>query len=80
MSSNPSIKHFFLKESISNLVTLFPNLISCFWRSTSTSSFLLEYSDKEATKVYTNRLRKNKLLFPNDLWGELEYETSGTAE
>ena len=41
---------------------------------------LLEYSDKEATKVYTNRLRKNKLLFPNDLWGELDYETSGIAE
>ena len=41
---------------------------------------LLEYSDKEATKVYTNRLRKNKLLFPNDLWGELDYETSNIVE
>ena len=36
---------------------------------------LLEYSDKEATKVYTNRLKKYK-LFSNNLWDELDYETS----
>ena len=40
---------------------------------------LLEYSDREATKVYTNRLRKSK-LFSDDLWGELDYETSSIAE
>ena len=36
---------------------------------------LLEYSDREATKVYTNRLRKYK-LFSDNLWDELDYETS----
>ena len=40
---------------------------------------LLEYSDREATKVYTNRLRKSK-LFSDDLWGELDYETSSIVE
>ena len=36
---------------------------------------LLEYSDREATKVYTNRLRKYK-MFSDNLWDELDYETS----
>ena len=43
---------------------------------------LLEYSNKEAIKVYTNRLRRQK-LFSNDideLWDELDYETDNTAE
>jgi len=40
---------------------------------------LLEYSDREATKVYTNRLRKQK-LFSNELWDELDYETDNIAE
>jgi HSP20 family molecular chaperone IbpA len=40
---------------------------------------LLEYSDREATKVYTNRLRKSK-LFSDNLWDELDYETSAIIE
>ncbi len=40
---------------------------------------LLEYSDREATKVYTNRLRKYK-LFSDNLWDELDYETSAIIE
>tara|TARA_B100000035_G_scaffold240319_1_gene208666 strand:- start:35 stop:589 length:555 start_codon:yes stop_codon:yes gene_type:complete len=40
---------------------------------------LLEYSDREATKVYTNRLKKYK-LFSNNLWDELDYETSAIIE
>jgi HSP20 family molecular chaperone IbpA len=40
---------------------------------------LLEYSDREATKVYTNRLKKYK-LFSNNLWYELDYETSAIIE
>ena len=40
---------------------------------------LLEYSDREATKVYTNRLRKYK-LFSDNLWDELDYETSNIIE
>ena len=43
---------------------------------------LLEYSNKEAIKVYTNRLRRQK-LFSNDideLWNELDYETDNIAE
>ena len=40
---------------------------------------LLEYSNKEAIKVYTNRLRKQK-LFSNELWDELDYETDNIAE
>ena len=40
---------------------------------------LLEYSDRAATKVYTNRLRKYK-LFSDNLWDELDYETSAIIE
>ena len=40
---------------------------------------LLEYSDKEATKVYTNRLRKYK-MFSDNLWDELDYETGNIIE
>ena len=40
---------------------------------------LLEYSDREATKVYTNRLRKYK-MFSDNLWDELDYETSAIIE
>ena len=40
---------------------------------------LLEYSDREATKVYTNRLRKYK-MFSDNLWDELDYETSNIIE
>ena len=40
---------------------------------------LLEYSDREATKVYTNRLRKSK-LFSDNLWDELDYETGNIIE
>ena len=40
---------------------------------------LLEYSNREATKVYVNRLRKQK-LFSNELWDELDYETDNTTE
>ena len=40
---------------------------------------LVEYSDREATKVYTNRLKKYK-LFSNNLWDELDYETSAIIE
>ena len=49
ISSNPSIRHFFLKESTSNFLTLFPYLISCFSKSISISSFLFEYSDNSTT-------------------------------
>ena len=40
---------------------------------------LLEYSNREATKVYVNRLRKQK-LFSNELWDELDYETDNITE
>ena len=40
---------------------------------------LLEYSNREATKVYVNRLRKQK-LFSNELWEELDYETDNITE
>ena len=40
---------------------------------------LLEYSDREATKVYTNRLRKYK-MFSDNLWDELDYETGNIIE
>ena len=45
ISSKPSIKHFFLNVSKSNLTTLLPNIIS--WGSSLISIFscLFEYSD-----------------------------------
>ena len=44
MSSKPSIKHFFLNESKSNLKPLLPNKISCDSILISISSSLFEYS------------------------------------
>ena len=65
ISSKPSNKHFFLNESISNLISLFPKII--FWLSklTSISSFLKEYS--EICLIYSSSILIGNIPFLKQL-------------
>ena len=47
ISSNPSNKHFFLKGSISNLISLLPKIIFWSFRFISISSSLELYSERQ---------------------------------